>query len=231
MITEEEEEKLWSTLQLGDSSPQQLLNTTLHYCGLYFVLRSGKEHRQLRCSPSDIELFERPAKRAYLTYSEDVSKNHPGGLKGRNFKPKVVYHHANTSNPQHCFVRLYKRYMELCPPDAPADSFYFHPSCSPTATCSFSHRPLGRNHLGTIVSKMCKFAGIDGFKTNHSLRVTSTITLYQSGVDEQLVMEQTGHRSIEGMCSYKRTSDEQRMTLSDILNGSRKVPRMESKME
>ena len=231
VITEEEEEKLWSTGQLGDSSPQQLLNTILYYCGLYFALRSGKEHRQLRRSPPQIELFERPAERAYLRYSEDVSKNHPGGLKGRNIKPKVVYHHANTSNPQCCFVRLYKRYMELCPPDAPADSFYLHPSRSPTATYWFSRRPLGHNHLGTIVSKICKSAGIDGFKTNHSLRATSTSRLYQSGVDEQLVMERTGHRSIEGVRSYKRTSAEQRMALSDILNWSRKVPRMESKME
>ena len=46
-----------------------------------------------------------------------------------------------------------------------------------------------------------------------------------------MVMERTGHRSIEGVRGYKRTSDEQCMALSDILNGSRKVPRMESKME
>ena len=160
-----------------------------------------------------------------------MSKNHPGGLKGRNIKPNVVYHHANTSNPQPCFIRLYKRYMELCPPDAPADSFYLHPSHSPTETCWFSRRPLGHNHLGSTVSKMCKSAGNDGFKTNHSLRDTSTSRLYQSGVDEQLVMERTGHRSIKGVSSYKCTSDEQHMALSDILNGSRKVPRMESKME
>ena len=181
VITEEEEEKLWSTGQLGDSSPQQLLNTILYYCGLYFALGSGKEHRQLRRSPPQIELFERPAERAYLRYSEDVSKNHPGGLKGRNIKPKVVYHHANTSNPQCCFVRLYKHYMELCPPDAPANSFYLHPSRSPTETCWFSRRPLGHNHLGSIVSKMCKSAGIDGFKMNHSLCATSTSRFISPG--------------------------------------------------
>jgi hypothetical protein len=65
---------------------------------------------------------------------------------------------------------------------------------------------------------MCKKAGIDGYKTNHSLRATAATRLYQSGVDEQLVMERTGHRSIEGIRSYKRTSDTQREALSDILN-------------
>ena len=53
---------------------------------------------------------------------------------------------------------------------------------------------------------------------NHSLRATTTTRLYHSGVDEQLVMERTGHRSLEGVRSYKRTSDTQREALSDILN-------------
>ena len=38
-------------------------------------------------------------------------------------------------------------------------------------------------------------------------------------------MERTGHRSLEGVRSYKRTSNEQRETLSDILNN--KVPRID----
>ena len=36
-----------------------------------------------------------------------------------------------------------------------------------------------------------------------------------------------GHRSLTGVHSYKRTSDEQREALSDFLNGGRKVARTE----
>ena len=61
-------------------------------------------------------------------------------------------------------------------------------------------------------------ASIQGYKTNHSLCATVTSTLYQSSVDEQLVIEHTGHRSLEGVRSYKRTSSEQLEALSDILN-------------
>ena len=72
---------------------------------------------------------------------------------------------------------------------------------------------------------MCNAAGISGFKTNHSLRATAATRLYQSRVDEQLVMERTGHRSIDGIRSYKRTADFQRENVSDILNcnGSKRV--------
>ncbi len=37
----------------------------------------------------------------------------------------------------------------------------------------------------------------------------------------QLVMERTGHRSIEGVRSYKRTSMEQREAVSDILSNTK----------
>ena len=67
---------------------------------------------------------------------------------------------------------------------------------------------------------LCKLGGISSYKTNHSLRTTATTRLYQSGVDEQMVMELTGHRSLEGIRSYKRTSNTQREVLSDILNRS-----------
>ena len=39
-------------------------------------------------------------------------------------------------------------------------------------------------------------------------------------------MERTGHRSIEGVRSYKRTSVEQQEVLSDILNNKDKMPKL-----
>ena len=195
----------------------------MFYSGLHFALWSGKEHRQLRWSPWQIQLVETPGKSSYVIYREDVFKNHPGGLKGRNVKPKVVYHHQNTVNPQHCFIHLLKKYLSLCPSDAPADAFYLQPSRTPSQTFWFSQRLLGYHPVSSTVARICKSAGIEGYKTNHLLRATSTNRLYQSGVDEQLVMERSGHRSIERAQSYKRTSDEQRQALSDILNGVRKT--------
>jgi len=226
VLTLEEEDILWEKGHLGDATPQKLLDTMIYCNGLYFALRSGKEHRQLRSNPCQIELVEKEGERSYLKYTEDVSKNRPGGLKGRKVKPKVVYHHSNLENPERCFVRLFKKYAQLCPDTPNLNAFYLQPLSKPTENQWYSVKPLGHNTINNTMSRLCKAAGIGGFKTNHSLRATAATRLYQSGVDEQMIMEKTGHRSLDGIRSYKRTSDEQRETLSDIMN--RKVPRFES---
>ncbi len=86
----------------------------------------------------------------------------------------------------------------------------------------FTTAPIGRNKLAKSVSNMCKACNIQGYKTNHSLRAIAATRLYSSGIDEQLVMERTGHRSLEGVRSYKRTSTEQQETVSDILSNAKK---------
>ena len=88
-ITFEDEEILWRKRILGDSTPQSLLDTMLHMNGLYFALRGGKEYTNLQHKPSQIHLIEKPGEKSYLMYVEDVSKNHPSGLKGRKIKPKL----------------------------------------------------------------------------------------------------------------------------------------------
>ena len=70
---------------------------------------------------------------------------------------------------------------------------------------------------------MCKAAGTTGFRSNHSIRATSATRLYAAGTDEQLIMERTGHRSVEGVRSCKPTSTEQEEGVSDILNCTKKT--------
>ena len=46
-LTIEDEDKLWEEGLLGATTPHTLLDTMVYMCGLYFALRSGKEHRDL----------------------------------------------------------------------------------------------------------------------------------------------------------------------------------------
>ena len=107
-LSQEGKEILWKKGLLGDHSPQALLNTMVFMNGLYFALRSGREHRELRFDSSQIELVARDGERAYLQYTEDKSKNRPGGHKGRHISRKHVKHHANLQNLSRCFVRLFR---------------------------------------------------------------------------------------------------------------------------
>ena len=77
---------------------------------------------------------------------------------------------------------------------------------------------LVTTHFVTLWRGFARMQGYRVFKTNHSLKSTTASRLYQAGVDKQLVMERTGHRSLDSVWSYKRTCDKQRITLSDILN-------------
>ena len=146
VINCEDEEAMWEKEILGGGNPQSLLNTMVYMNGLYFALRGGKEHRQLRHQPSQVKLFEKPGEKPYLLYKEDVSKNNPSGLKGRKNKQKIVMHHANLENPKRCFVLLYKLYNSHCPPEQPSNSFYLQPLKNPSKDLWFSTHQLVMLH-------------------------------------------------------------------------------------
>ena len=71
-----------------------------------------------------------------------------------------------------------------------------------------------------MMVNLCSKAGIKGFKTNHSLRATTASRLYHNGIDEQLIMERTGHRSLDGVRSYKKTNEDQQIDISRTLQKS-----------
>ena len=154
-LTEQNEEKLWEAGALGAHNPQALLNTMIYMNGLYFALCSGDEHRQLRHNPCQIQLVECPGERPYLEYTEDISKNHQGGLKGRNQKPKVVKQFANLENPERCFVKLFKLYRYRCPVKHHDDAFYLIPLRDPKGQCWYSNTPLGHNKFREMQWLIC----------------------------------------------------------------------------
>lgn len=212
-ITIAEENMLWERGFLGDSSPQVLLDTMLFLCGVHFALRSGEEHRSLQLS--QFELVSPPNEDAYLVYTENYSKNNQGGLQHRKVKPKSVTCYANKQDPTRCLVHLFQEYLRHRPTDTKC--FYLTPLRKIKNDLWYSKMPVGHNTLSRTVGRLCQQAGISGFKTNHSLRVTSATRLFQSGVDEQLIMSHTGHRSVDGVRSYKRISEQQKKALSSVL--------------
>ena len=212
---------MWSKGLLGNATPQNLLDTVIFYNRLFFFCieewEGAPTAEKLTLSNTDNRTPRREALSSL--YTQDISKNHPGGLKVCSIAPKAVVHHANSSNAQRYFMHIFQLYRQLCPKDAPSHAFYPKPSCFPTSICWYSKIPQGHSTLSLTVDHLCKLAGIKRYYTNHSLQAAINSRLYKCRVDEQLVMEHTGHRSHEGVRSYKRLiSDEQRETLSNLLN-------------
>ena len=216
----EEEDELWKKGFLGNSSPQVLLDTMVFLCGMCFALRSGQEHRNLQFSQIELVEPQDSDSTPYLVYYENISKNNTGGIAQRKRDPKLVKHHANNTNPSRCFVRLYKEYINHCPEDRKCSAFYLTPLKKPKGSLWYGVTPVGHNTLAKTVSRLCQVSGMSGYKTNHSLRVTTATWLFQAGVEEQLIMSRTGHQSLDGVRTYKRVSEEQCQQVSSVLNSA-----------
>ena len=67
---------------------------------------------------------------------------------------------------------------------------------------------------------MCAHAGIEGNKTNHSLRATGASELFHANVPEKMIQERTGHRSVVALRTYERTAHDQHQAVSSILSSA-----------
>ena len=65
---------------------------------------------------------------------------------------------------------------------------------------------------------MCNDAWISGKKSNHSLRGTGTIEMFQAHVPEKIIQERTGHRSLAAMRTYECTTAEPHKAVSATLS-------------
>ena len=115
VITLDEEQQLWSKGVLGDSSPQQLLDTRVYLFGIHFAVRGVSEHRRLRAENSQI-VGEKDKRTGleYLEYREDISKTNAGGLKDDiKIRGKITRAYKNKADKKRCIVRLYNKYINL----------------------------------------------------------------------------------------------------------------------
>lgn len=216
--------RLWEMGILGDSTPDQLRDTLQWLCGFHFALRGGVELRSLRFDTLDRESQLRVVLdeegTVCLRYREDPqNKTDQGGLNKKPHVPKVVYAYGHP-DPDRNIVKLYKRYVSLCPNTMSTDAFW-RQSCRGkrlTSTRWYTTRPVGVNTLSTTVKTLMQKSGIPGKWTNHSLRAGCATTLHRHNVDEQVIKHVTGHRS-DAVRDYKRKDPRVMKNAERILSG------------
>ena len=77
---------------------------------------------------------------------------------------------ANINNPKRCVVRLFLEYISKRPEGAPDTAFYLQPLSKYDNSVWYSRKPVGHNKITSTVKKLCAQVGVEGYKTNHSLR-------------------------------------------------------------
>ena len=218
ILSSTDEDYLWSMGFLGTSTPDQLLDTVVFCIGKGFALHVGKEHRALHSIQfqSQFKFMHDNDGEIFLRYIEDIGlKTKKGGLKHHKVEAKSMDLYA-TSNPDRCPLCIIIRYLSLLPKNRSCQAFYLQPRKKFFGKSWYVNRPAGVNRLRNVVKELCKNARLPGFYTNHSLRSMAATKLYQNSIDEQIIQEITGHRSL-AVQSYKRTSHKQRKFASQCI--------------
>ena len=232
VISYEEEDLLWTRGVMGLDTPKKLVRTVFFYTGLNLCLRGGDEHRCLKVSQfcrmtvndpknagQDIVCYE---------YTEHGSKNNKGGLQQikKRQQNKVVRHYADPAVGSRCLVAILDVYMsrrpEFPPDSLDSDVFYLRPfeKCTEGKPW-FYVRAMSHNTLKAMLKTMFKEAGLNADKiTNHSLRATATTRMIDAGIPEKVIMDRTGHHSLDGLKPYCRTTDRQQQLVSKVISCS-----------
>ena len=128
------------------------------------------------------------------------------------------------TDSKRCYVKILDKYYKSLPSGAANnDVFYLQPLSDTPKNPSapwFKIVPIGKNTLSKMLKNMCERAGISGEYTNHSLRAYGATTLFQAQVPEKLIQQRTGHRSLDALRQYERTSTTQLFDVSNVMSGT-----------
>ena len=200
-------------------------NAIFFYCGVLFCLRGGAEHRELKYSQFELTTVQDPTDSSQMTkcviYSEFGSKNHQGSVHQVHLDNKIVTHYADESLGDRCFVSLFELYRSKLPDAArERDIFYCKPKTRffESDEVWYCNSPVGHNILSRKLKDLFIEAGLSfDHVQNHSLRATGINRLYSRGIQEKAIMERSGHHSVGGVRSYKRSTDMQKKDISSVL--------------
>ncbi|XP_052230266.1 uncharacterized protein LOC127844242 [Dreissena polymorpha] len=224
-ITYNEIDELWNTNQLGQSTPESIINSLWFFNTIHFGLRGSDEHRSLCWG--DLKLCTDDEGNEYLEFEERQSKTRQGGNPRdvRDVKPKMW---ANEIVGEKCPVAIYKEYTSRRPADycKPSDPFYIatHTMQSNIKPSDqwFKRQPIEQNKLTSIMKRMAKAAGLPEDKrlTNHSARKHLVQKLSENKVPPNHIMQITDHRNlhpINNYNTYSHISEQQHNIISNIL--------------
>ena len=198
-----DEEKIKETGELSPDYPRSLQLAMFINFGKGFGLRGRDEHRNLRFG--DVTVNTTSDGKKYLEMRERNSKTMDGSKNNdyRKTRPRIFSTDGSATDP----VNIFQKFSSKRPAEAMAEDSPMYLTPKPAARLDLTSpwyykTPMGKNTLGELIKKACLKAGVEGKKTNHSIRKRSIKDLSAAGVPPHKIIQITGHKNTASIQDY-----------------------------
>ena len=179
--------------------PVSLTEKVWFYITYHFCLRASESQAMLRVE--DFEEKHDEQEQPYFVLSTSfTSKNHQGGMtsvrdtvsEGRIQAPSQV------AAMKLLFSNLDKsdRIFQMAKKSYSSEGKWY-------TVCQ-----IGKNTISAMMKRLSTKARLSKVYTNHCVRATCITRLTAQGVDPQSILGTSGHRSVQSLCTYNRSSDQ-----------------------
>ena len=159
--------------------------------------------------------------RPAMKYKERTTKTRKGDTDDtREYVSKMF---VDELHPSRCPIMLMEAFCSKRPPAMLNDNAPFYLATNAPAWEQggqwYKSSPMGVNTLGSIMKVMCGAAGVEGRKTNHSVRKTAISKLMHSNIPPNYVQKLSGHKNINSLQNYVQPRPLQQKEMAGILQG------------
>lgn len=194
---------------LTADDPRKLTQYCWFVMTVHFCLRGQELQASMR--KEDLVFEEVDGKPSVRLTTDFLSKNCPGGIKGREFATA-----GRITAPYQ--VDTIKKLIEKSHPEIDRLFQRVRPSFKPSMTTWFMKAPLGHNLLGQMMARISESAGLSKRYTNHCLRATCIKKLRKAGFTPQEVCAVSGHKNPASLAQYDVPDDEDCEKMSSAID-------------
>ena len=207
IVTEEEEEIMWSKGVLGDTSPASLNYTVFYTSSQQFGTRGRQEHHQIRIEHLKFIKNAVTGETEYIEWTEGLTKTRQGGL---SKKQRRVPQRMFAVGGDRCPVGILEKVISKRPRKlAQTGPLYLTPLQKfKGRDVWYSEAPLGVNKIDGFMKTMAALAGLDTTNkkfTNHCVRKTLVRKLQKHGISNDKIASITGHSNEQSLRDYADT--------------------------
>ena len=209
-VPESDLEKLSKSLYFNVNTPVGLQNKVQWDARYYFGKRGG-ENISTMTKSSLIIKTDPDTGLQFVVKADELEKNHrendAEGFSGNMFE-------TGTAD---CPVAALKKYVSKLHPNFERLWCYPKDTFNTDDDTWYTMKPIGVNTLNRFLPGLSKLCGLSQSFTNHSIRATMCTTLHQQGFQMKDVQSVSGHKSLQSLAVYQRTSTSQKHMMSRAL--------------